>query len=121
MHPRLDSSNSWEPTPLVRFLGDLFEELLSDAEVVSRPSLLLFKPVEAHQVFYQLLVFLHDIFLPTIVCVVRVHNLNDAQGAGDGCLSSAATDGFKGIAPRLLLRRVPTANRDRRSSQTLAA
>src|SRR5215210_4002148 len=60
-------------------------------------------------------------FLPTIVCVVRVHNLNDALGAGDGCLSSAATDGFKGIDPRLLLRRVPTANRDRRSSQTLAA
>jgi len=41
VHPRLDPSNSRELTSLGRFLGYLFKQLLSDVEVVSRPSLLL--------------------------------------------------------------------------------
>jgi hypothetical protein len=63
VHPRLDPSNSREPTRLVRFLRDLFKQLLSDPEVVSRPSLLLPQPVEALSVFYLLAVFFHDLFL----------------------------------------------------------
>src|SRR3712207_1623050 len=71
MHPRFDPSNSREPNPLGRLLGDLFEQLLSDAEVVSRPSLLLLQPVEAHQVFYPFVVF-HAFFLLFYPCGVAL-------------------------------------------------
>ena len=60
----MDPSNGREPTPAVGFLRDLLEELFGQSEVIGRPSLLLFQPKEAHQLFFQaFLLFFHDFFL----------------------------------------------------------
>ena len=38
--------------------------------------------------------------LPTFICVVQAHILDDTQGAEDGLRMLAAGDGSRGIAPR---------------------